>query len=88
VEIAHVDLVVRGDKSSALFGQDQLVVAREAQAIFLTCMIDDELAIAREQSAAVDPSTVSRFEVAFGARRFLDRRRVGHWAPEHPDLLR
>lgn len=43
----------------ALLGEDQLVVARQAQSIRLPCMIDEELATACEQVTAVDSQWIA-----------------------------
>ena len=43
---------------SASLGQDQLVLRRQPQAIILLAMRDDDLALGREQLAAVDSAAV------------------------------
>jgi hypothetical protein len=48
--------VIAGSPGS--FGQDQLVLRRQPQAIVVLAMRDDDFALGREQFAAVDPATV------------------------------
>jgi hypothetical protein len=56
--------------------------SREPQSIFLPGVIDDELAAAREQSAAVDPF-VSGFGAGFGLERRAGRRNILKGTLEH-----
>src|SRR6185436_9848190 len=63
-----------------LFGQDQLVRLREAQVVFLPAMHDDDLALALQQTAALDPARSGSPGCARG-RRFRARRL--HSRPPH-----
>jgi hypothetical protein len=67
------------------FGQDQLVVAREAQSIFLAGMLDDDFAAAREQSAAVDP-LVSGVRAKLRLERLIAHRDIPKRALEHFEI--
>src|SRR5690242_16192505 len=52
-------IVMEGSPDRSL-GQDQLVLRRQPQAIIVLAMRDDDLALGREQFAAVDPVAADR----------------------------